>query len=364
VNNLECSFLYEFLEKVELKEIYNEFWSDTRIPLGGGIELTNKCNLSCVHCYAQPNRNLEDLTFNEITTIVDQLVDEGTLFLYLTGGEVLLRPDFPDIYKYIRLKGIMVEILTNGTLIDDKIIDLFTEYPPLKLDITIYGMLPETYEKITQVKGSYNQFMSGIDKLIKNNIPFELKTVGLNINQHEILDMKKYAQELGVNFRYSFNISPMVNGNKSTTQYRVTVNEALFFDSVDSDRKNFWSRMKVKPRYNIENFRIDSRYRVYLCKAGKNNFLISASGMLYACIRERCHGYNLLNGTFKEGWDNHILNSIREKTASDNYPCLKCENLKYCDHCAAESELENGNPELPVEFRCELAKRRAIEFEG
>lgn len=360
---MSCNFLFEALETVEMKEIFEEHWSNSRIPLGGGIELTFKCNLSCVHCYAASGRSCPDLTFEEIKNIVDQLASEGTLFLYLTGGEVLTRKDFPEIYKYIRMKGIMVEILTNATLIDDKIIDLFVNYPPLKVDITIYGMTEETYEKVTRVKGSYKKFMTAIKKLKESNIPFELKTVVLTVNKDEVFLMKKFAEDMGIAFRYSFNISPMMNGDSSTIQYRISPEEAIKFDYMDPDRKYFWSCMKNKPNTSLESFREGDSYRVYLCRAGKNSFLIDASGKLYACVRERCHGYDVLSGTFKDGWNNYIMCNIRKRTASPDYPCVKCEHLKYCDHCPADFELENGSPDIPSSFRCQVARMRTEVFE-
>ena len=86
--------------------------------------------------------------------IVDELVSLGTLSLFLTGGEAMLRDDFDDIYKYIRESGILVTVLSNGTVITPEKIELFKEYPPVELSISIYGASEKTYEETCKVSGA------------------------------------------------------------------------------------------------------------------------------------------------------------------------------------------------------------------
>ncbi len=86
------------------------------IPLYCYFELTYRCNLSCKHCYA-PKIYGEELSLNEIDSILDQLLKIGTLQLLLTGGEILIREDFFDIAFLARSKGFILGLMTNGTLI-------------------------------------------------------------------------------------------------------------------------------------------------------------------------------------------------------------------------------------------------------
>ena len=83
---------------------------EKRIPISGSIELTERCNLKCVHCYInQSPDNIKlskrEMSKNEIFNILDQIVDAGCLWILLTGGEPLLRHDFLDIYTYAKKKG-------------------------------------------------------------------------------------------------------------------------------------------------------------------------------------------------------------------------------------------------------------------
>jgi MoaA/NifB/PqqE/SkfB family radical SAM enzyme len=120
-----------------------------RIPSHGSIELTHRCNLACVHCYvnlpaADREASRRELTTEEIETLLDELAAEGLLTLTLTGGEPLVRPDFPRIYRYAHEKGILVTVYSNATLITDAIVQLFRDCPPVTVDSTMYGYTPET----------------------------------------------------------------------------------------------------------------------------------------------------------------------------------------------------------------------------
>ena len=81
-----------------------------RIPINGSIELTYRCNLRCTHCYIGSYRargipGETELSTSELEGVLDQIADAGCLWLLLTGGEPLLRPDFEEVYVYARKRG-------------------------------------------------------------------------------------------------------------------------------------------------------------------------------------------------------------------------------------------------------------------
>ena len=89
--------------------------SGKRIPLGGSIEVTQRCNNKCLHCYnnlAAGNRDAreKELTLAEHCRIIDQIAGFGCLWLLLTGGEIFLRRDFLDIYTYAKQKLSLIHI--------------------------------------------------------------------------------------------------------------------------------------------------------------------------------------------------------------------------------------------------------------
>ena len=202
----------------DLSQDIHSYAMKNRIPVSGGLELTWRCNVKCLHCYVahQPEtKKQHEISFNEIKNILDQLSTEGCLWLLITGGEPLIRKDFLDIYVYARERGFIVTLFTNGTLLNENIINCFQKLPPFIIEITFYGATAETHEMITQVPGSFNLFLKGIDLLLKNKIPFRLKSILMTLNKHEALKMKKMSKKYGTSpFLYDPILSSRLDGTQ------------------------------------------------------------------------------------------------------------------------------------------------------
>src|SRR5262245_42558045 len=99
-----------------------------RMPISVTVEVTRRCPLTCVHCYN--NRPMTDamargreMSLDEHCRLLDELADNGGLFLLYTGGEIFARRDFLDIYTYAKKKGFLITLFTNGTMITPRIAD-------------------------------------------------------------------------------------------------------------------------------------------------------------------------------------------------------------------------------------------------
>lgn len=348
------------IDSVLMSHFADDTFKNRRIPLSGGIELMSKCNLQCVHCYEESCRWKDNLTTSQIKQIVDQLVEMGTLSLFLTGGEAMLRNDFDDIYRYIREQGILVTILTNGTTITEEKIALFKEYPPLLLDISIYGASEETYQQVCRVKGAFDRFMKGLSLLKNNSIPFTLKTVLMRENKHDLDAMRKIADSFDVGFKYFTNIRAMNDGNDNPISHMLTIEEIMAIEKEDPMLRHYYNNLDS---YQVKHLpsRKNKKY-CYLCNIAHNGFFIANDGIMYGCVRERLHGYDLTKGSFKEGWETHFVNTYINKITESESKCWNCENIKYCEYCPAQFELDTGDPLVPPNSFCELAKLRREYF--
>ena len=169
-----------------------------RTPLSASIELTHRCNLRCVHCCHAPGEIPFESAGLEMPTSfwleqIDTLADRGCLNLLMTGGEPLLRPDFGKIYTHAKSKGLIVTVFTNGTLISEEHLDLFEEYPPRAVEITLYGATTGTCEAVTGSAEAYEATLRGIERLESRGIRIRLKTLLLTLNIHEFDDMRAMA---------------------------------------------------------------------------------------------------------------------------------------------------------------------------
>lgn len=332
-----------------------------RIPTDGSIEVTARCNLHCVHCYINLPLNDRDaqkkeLTYKEFCNIIDQIVDEGCLWLLLTGGEPFIRQDFLDIYTYAKKKGLLITIFTNGTTITPRIADYLAEWRPFSLEITLYGRTKKIYESITRVPGSYEKCMQGIEFLLQRQIALKLKTMVTTLNKHEIWDMKKYARELGVEFRFDPVLNMRVDAGRQPADFRISPEEVLELDLNDEKRmtelKKFCSTFWGPPSR--------SGY-LYQCGAGRDVFHIDPYGHMSVCIMARNPFYDLKTGVFTEGWNN-VIPEVLSQRWNQNTPCKTCELISLCGQCPGWAQTEHDDPEKPVEYLCKVAHCRAEAF--
>jgi MoaA/NifB/PqqE/SkfB family radical SAM enzyme len=289
---------------------------DRHIPIGGSVELTFRCNLRCAHCYAacgnNPTATRQELTAGEWQRLFDQIADEGCLWLLLTGGEPLTHADFADLYLYAKRKGFLLTLFTNGTLLTPRVTDFLAEWRPFAVEITLYGRTQATYERITGVPGSHARCMRGIELLMERGIPLRLKTMLLTLNQHELWDIKAYAEGLGVQFRFDPLVNAGLDGARQPIALRLAPEEILKFDMADTPRwadwRDFWQRFRaVRP---------DPRY-LYTCGAGLHSFHVDPYGRLGVCMMARAQTYDLRQGDFRTGWRD-FLHGVRLQKARED----------------------------------------------
>lgn len=347
-----------FSDNTEFMLSFSRRVTSRRIPLSVSIEFTRRCNLSCVHCYCDDrDGNLdgtdkrEEMSTGQLRKVLDEIAEAGCLFLCVSGGEPLSRPDFPELYRYAKEKGFYVSIFTNATLIDDEIIDLFRELPPYFVDISVYGATPDTYERVAGVKGSFQRCMDGITRLRDAGIPYKLKTMLLTLNQHEIEEIEEIARKDDVYFRMDPAVNACLNGSCAPLKYRVPADDAIDIELASDERSALWHKCyKLRTPLN-------DKTRLYACGAGVSGFHVDPYGMLTSCVIGTEFQYDLKTEPLAEGWD--LLGKwIKGKAVPDSHECNNCEKRFFCTWCPAFSQLENIDSSAPCEYLCKLAEAR------
>jgi len=335
-----------------------------RVAADASIEVTRRCPLKCAHCYN--NLPMDDqaarrgeLTADEHKRILDDLAEAGCLWILYTGGEIFARADFLDIYTYAKQKGFLVTLFTNGTLITPRIADHLAQWRPFAIEITLYGATKETYEQLTGIPGSYEHCMRGIHLLLERHLPLSLKTVAVSINRHEIGAMKKLAEGFGVPFKFDGMMNPRVDCSQSPLAVRLQPWEIVKMDLEDPGRVAEWRRFAA--RFNGP-APADKSDEVYQCGGGIIGLNIDPAGGMSICSLSEREKYDLRRGTFREGWD-HFLGGVRRKKITRVTKCTACEIKSMCGMCPANAELEEGDPESPVDFLCHVAHLRAEALE-
>ncbi|HSJ52455.1 MAG TPA: radical SAM protein [Anaerolineae bacterium] len=331
-----------------------------RIPLTGSIELTWRCNLRCAHCYITASSSYPrlagdsaELSAAEFCRIIDEVAAEGCLSLLLTGGEPLLRSDFLDIYRHAKRRGILLILFTNGTLLTGEIVEELREWPPRRVEITLYGRTQETYERVTGVPGSHARCMAGIELLLGHEIPVQLKTMVMTLNRHELEAMQEFAHSLDVEFRFDALLNGCLDSSSAPLQYRLPPEEVVALDIADEERVRQWrayfdrySRMERNPN------------ALFVCGAGLSSFHVDPVGRLSVCMMVRKYQYDLRGGSFRDGWRGHARD-VRFRTLASDHGCNHCRLASLCTQCPGWSQLESGEDLAPIDYLCQVTQLRA-----
>jgi radical SAM protein with 4Fe4S-binding SPASM domain len=333
-----------------------------RSPMQVSIEVTRRCPLECLHCYNNlPMGDMEakrrELSTEEHFRLLDELVEMGTFWLLYTGGEIFARKDFLEIYTYAKKKGFLITLFTNGTIITEAIADYLVEWPPFAIEITLYGRTRETYEALTAVPGSYDRCLRGIKLLKERGLPLKLKTVATSINKHEVVAMRRFAEEeLGVEFKCDGQINPRIDCSQSPLAVRLTPEEVVALDMQAPKGVSEYRRLALhdleQPPGPAEN---DT---VYSCGGGMNSFAVNAYGEIGICVISQQETFTIRDASAKQVWQESLL-QLRARKRTQITKCVQCRIRSLCGMCPANGELENGDRESPVEFLCNVAHLRA-----
>ncbi|HEX9731033.1 MAG TPA: radical SAM protein [Thermoanaerobaculia bacterium] len=331
--------------------------SAERIPISGILELTTSCNLKCVHCYLGPQeeqrakRGLE-MSTERVKEVIDEIVASGCLYVVITGGDPMVRKDFPEIYRHAKERGLIVTVFCDGILVTDKIVELFQELPPFNVDVSLYGATAETYETVTRVPGSFPKMLRGIERLRQGGIRFSLKTVLMTINKHEVPAMRRIAEKLGVSFRMDAAIFPCLpTHDHEPLGLRVDPREAVELELADPEVLKQWTdysdlRKDQPPAENL-----------YTCGAGVTNFYVDPLGYASPCLMTTQYRHSLADKSFASLWARE-LKQLRSNKPRADYGCNSCEMKTACTGCPAFNYLENGAEDVKSAYVCETTKHR------
>ncbi|MCX5706130.1 MAG: radical SAM protein [Candidatus Omnitrophica bacterium] len=340
------------------------------------LEITARCNNNCRHCYVNlPADNIEaqkkELNFAQIGDIALQARSLGVVWCLITGGEPLLRPDFFEIYLYLKKKGFLTSVFTNATLVTQKHISFFKKYPPRDLEVTVYGVTQETYEKVTRRKGSFSAFMRGLNLLLANGLKVRLKAMALRSNVDELSEIARFCRRHTKDyFRFDPLLHLRFDGNRKRNEEikseRLSPKEIVAIEQQDSERSEALRKgcdKLINPQF--EHYGCD---HLFHCGTGQGSFYVSYGGSFKLCssLSHPDCIYDLKKGLVEEACLGFVPNvrNMRSENKEFLNRCDRCEIINLCLWCPAHSHLETGRLDSPVEYFCQVAHARAKAITG
>ena len=157
-------------------------------------EITSACNLRCDFCLVEIKRSQIGLT--QAIGIADALIDNGVDKILLTGGEPLVYKHILPLLRHLLDRGVLVKLLTNGTVHDEGVFRLIEETPSLEVSMSILSVRPEKADAIFRREGAWAKLVATLDRLPLRQI--NIITAVQTENQEEIGEIVDWVAARGI----------------------------------------------------------------------------------------------------------------------------------------------------------------------
>uniref|UniRef100_A0A7C3RDE5 Radical SAM protein n=1 Tax=Archaeoglobus fulgidus TaxID=2234 RepID=A0A7C3RDE5_ARCFL len=304
--------------------------------------ITNRCNLRCLHCYASANSDVRELTTEQCFQILDSLAEFKVPLILFSGGEPLLRDDIFEIAGYAKKKGIKSVLSTNGTLIDRDVVENLRvfEYVGVSLD-----GLASTNDRFRGVEGAYERAFNGLLKaseVVLSGIRFTVS----KYNYRDVLPLIKMARENDIPRFCLYHLVPAgraefrddINNAERRMLVDNLLNEAeregMEIMTVDNPSDGIYTYLRLK---EIDSEKAEMAFEFLKFRGG------DSSGIRLACIDHNGNVHpnqfwwdytigNVLREPFEKIWsgEDELLKKLREKTKYLRGKCGRCRYKEIC----------------------------------
>lgn len=323
-------------------------------------ELTQKCNLSCIHCRADASPNKEEKKIIQgkyIFHLLDEIKKMGAPTLALTGGEVLLRSDLVDIVSYATSQNIPVRIQSNGLLLTEKLAYQLKESGIFSFGIGLDGSSADIHDKIRNKKGSFKKAIEAI-KLLKF-VGFKVHTeyTITKINRDDILKTLDLLESLNVD---TFLVRAAIFAGRATANSETFKISSIEYKEILEQLSKERRVRKIilnsqDPLYHLADKQVMEKLKKYGdvtsgkvlsgCTVGLNMIHVHADGQVGVC-------------TFLP---NLIIGNIFEKPLSQIWEeRTKMPEIK----CLMNRELNGSCKNCSDRFICGGCRARALTLTG
>ena len=344
-------------------------------PTSVDLFVTSRCNLECVHCFSSTeDQTVNELSVEEVESVLDQLEKLGVQQVRLNGGEPLLHPRIDEILKALRHRRLRKVILTNGTLLDEEKTRLLKQSsvtPTVSLD----DSYANGHDLFRGVKGSFERTIEALELLNRHEVQYGINCClhAHNLGNHrKILDLTTGHGASRIAF-LDLKPSPRMRKNAgwvpSHSDYLRVLPELML------------DRIKYKRRIDValdtfltcrppDESVLEARRGYVCCQAGRSSLSIGSDGTVYPCnlvmFDPKWAMGNIRGESVPEIWFSKKWSFFRgDVKTSDLTKCKGCKSLPECSdfYCRLHPYLASGDPYGPHP-KCSQGKVRNVKEEA
>ncbi len=310
-------------------------------PYSAMVEIADRCNEACVHCY-QVQGQKGELGTAEWKSILDQLAELGVLFLTISGGEPTLRKDFLELVTHARQLRFAVKIYSNALNITESLARELGRLAVQEVQISLYSQRAEVHDRVTRVPGSFDQVVAAVGYLRSAGIKVVLKTPLMRANAPEYAAYIDFVQSLGAEHMIDPKLTPREDGSLAPTELGIS--------------KQMYLQLRRDPRFPPRRALGTGSLERRPCGACVGNVHLEANGEMRPCTQwDVSTGHT--SGSLRTAWhENPAAKTIRGLTWNDLPGCRVCDLRSHCHRCFAEAEHYTGSALAPYGYACRGAR--------
>jgi radical SAM protein with 4Fe4S-binding SPASM domain len=316
-------------------------------PFSAMVEIADRCNEACVHCY-QVQGEKGELDTLQWERIFRELAELGVLFLTISGGEATLRKDFLQLVAYARSLRFAVRVFSNGLRLTPEVAAELGRLAVQEVQLSLYAPTAAAHDAVTRVAGSFDRVIAATRDLRAAGVRVVLKTPLMQDNAGDQARYVELATSLGADYMMDPKLVPREDGDLGPT--RLAASRAATVAVRRDPRFGAAPRRADRPRP-------DRSLNAAPCGACRGNLHIEPNGELRPCTLWNVPTGHALVGSLREAWyEDPAASVIRNLTWNDLPGCRTCDLRPYCQRCFAEAESYTGDALAPYAAACSGAR--------
>ena len=317
--------------------------------------VTRRCNLKCVHCYAHAKNTSFD---NELSTdqgkqLIDDLATFGSPVMLFSGGEPLIRKDLPQLAAYAVEKGMRAVISTNGTLITPEMARNLKEIGLSYVGISLDGM-EEINDRFRGVSGAFRSALEGIKNSQAAGIKVGLRFTVNKFNVKEIPKIFQLLEEMDIPRVCFYHLVYAGRGTELVKEDLTHEGTRAAVDLIINETRRLFDKGKPKEVLTVDNHADGPYIYMRMLKenperakdvlellkwnegnnSGRGIGCVSWDGEVYADQFWRHHSFgNIKDRPFSQIWTDTsetLMGKLKEKKKHVKGRCATCSWLDIC----------------------------------
>ena len=317
------------------------------------VEVTQCCNLQCIHCHAESNSsNDEELSLEQMRQLLRELAAQPEFkMVVFSGGEPLMREDIVELCDYASWLGLWPVIATNGTLLDTTLATRLRRAGVCGVAVGLDGDCPAVHDEIRGERGAFRRAIQGCVAVRDAGVALQINITLMQKNYERLPQIIRLSENLGSKVVLAYFCAPCGRGatNKEIlldeAQYEMTIRRIAELQSQSrliiepTCGPTYWPMLGSRGRMSSLALRLLGPLVFHGCVAGTGLFYVRADGEALPCPFLPVSAGNVLSKGVSELWrKGEVFESLRAvKKRPGGLACSECQFHSVCGGCRARA---------------------------